>query len=41
MAKGFTVKAKAPTPSTQGDEWDYDRARELVRGKSIVFCLAR
>ena len=39
MAKGFTVKAKAPTPSTQGEEWDYDRARELVRGKSIVFCL--
>ena len=38
MAKGFTVKAK--TPSTQKKpEWDYDKARELVKGKSIVFCL--
>ena len=41
MAKGFTVKAKAPTAQnapTQG-EWDYEKAKEMVRGKSIVFCL--
>ena len=38
MAKGFTVKAKSPTV-TKEVEWDYDRARELVKGKSIVFCL--
>ncbi|MFZ9739925.1 MAG: hypothetical protein ACO3EZ_18210, partial [Prochlorotrichaceae cyanobacterium] len=37
MAKGFTVKAKAPT--AEQEEWDYDKARELVRGKTIVFCL--
>ena len=42
MAKGFTVKAMAPKPpkpaeSTQ--EWDYDLAKEMVKGKTIVFCL--
>jgi len=40
MAKGFTVKAKAPTPQKREDvEFDYDLARSMVRGKSIVFCL--
>lgn len=34
MAKGFTVKAKAPTA-----EWDYDKIKEQMRGKNIVFCL--
>ena len=40
MAKGFTVKAKNPkkTPSTK-PEWDYNLARALVKGKTIVFCL--
>ena len=38
MAKGFTVKAK--TPSTQKkQEWDYDKARQMIKGKSVVFCL--
>ena len=38
MAKGFTVKAK--TPSTQKKpEWDYDKARQMIKGKSVVFCL--
>ena len=36
MAKGFTVKAKTPTVSKPA-EWDYDRAKELVKGKSVVF----
>ena len=40
MAKGFTVKAKAPErPATQEGEWDYEKAKEMIRGKSIVFCM--
>ena len=38
MAKGFTVKAKQP-PAQQAPEWDYARAKELIKGKAIVFCL--
>ena len=37
MAKGFTVKTKTPVKKTA--EWDYDKAKEMVRGKAIVFCL--
>jgi len=36
MAKGFTVKAAAPTPK---EDWDIDAIKERMRGKSIVFCL--
>ena len=40
MAKGFTVKAKSPAiKKSATPEWDYDKAREMVKGKSIVFCL--
>ena len=42
MAKGFTVKAKTPPKGTEANkatEWDYDKAKEMLRGKSIVFCL--
>ena len=40
MAKGFTVKAKSPVAKKQkAPEWDYNLARQLVRGKTIVFCL--
>ena len=40
MAKGFTVKAKNPPKKNQGQsEFDYDKAWELVRGKSLVFCM--
>ena len=39
MAKGFTVKAKKPSVPSKEDEWDYDKAKELVKGKTIVFCL--
>ena len=38
MAKGFTVKAKNPIPK-KSSEWDYEKAKEMVKGKSIVFCL--
>ena len=39
MAKGFTVKAKTPTTKKTEQEWDYDQAREMVKGKAVVFCL--
>ena len=42
MAKGFTVKAKEPPKgkvAESAEEWDYDKAREMIRGKSLVFCL--
>jgi hypothetical protein len=38
MAKGFTVKAKAPTKDN-GPEWDIPAIKERMRGKKIVFCL--
>jgi hypothetical protein len=38
MAKGFTVKAKAPQKSSES-EWDYDAIKARMKGKSIVFCL--
>jgi hypothetical protein len=37
MAKGFTVKAKAPTAQQSTAEWDYEKAKQMIRGKSIVF----
>ena len=39
MAKGFTVKAKAPTKRSKEPEWDIDAIKERMRGKKIVFCL--
>ena len=39
MAKGFTVKAKSPMPTREEPEWDYAKAKEMVKGKTIVFCL--
>jgi len=40
MAKGFTVKAKLPTSSDgNSDEFNLEAAKEMIRGKSIVFCL--
>ena len=38
MAKGFTVKAKAPVAEKKAD-WDYDAIKDRMRGKKIVFCL--
>ena len=37
MAKGFTVKAEAPTAKKQ--VFDIAAAREAIKGKTIVFCL--
>ena len=41
MAKGFTVKAKSPVTKKKDatEEWDYALAREMVKGKTVVFCL--
>ena len=39
MAKGFTVKAKPPAAKNTDPEWDYDKIREMIKGKTIVFCL--
>ena len=39
MAKGFTVKAKSPVAKQKAPEGDYNLARQLIRGKTIVFCL--
>ena len=36
--KGFTVKAKSPVVKKE-PEWDFDQAKELVKGKTVVFCL--
>jgi len=37
MAKGFTVKAKAPTK--EEPKWDIPAIKERWKGKTIVFCL--
>ena len=39
MSKGFTIKANAPTPKKSEDEFDLEAAKQMIRGKSIIFCL--
>jgi len=41
MAKGFTVKSAAAKAKKQVDtpEWDYDKAKQMIAGKTVVFCL--
>ena len=41
MAKGFTVKSAAAKAKKQATEpeWDYDRAKRMIAGKTVVFCL--
>ena len=41
MAKGFTVKAKTPTKggNKKEIEYDYEKAKELIKGKAVVLCL--
>ena len=36
MAKGFKV---IPKETPKKEEWDYDKIKQRVKGKSIVFCL--
>ena len=37
MAKGFTVKAKAPTK--EAPKWDIPAIKQRMKGKTVVFCL--
>ena len=37
MAKGFKVVSKSPT--AKEDAFDIEKAKELLKGKSVVFCL--
>ena len=39
MAKGFTVKAKNPPKKNAEQEWNYNEAWEIIKGKSVVFCM--
>ena len=42
MAKGFTVKAKSPVKRPKAEkppEFDYVKAKEMIKGKTVVFCL--
>ena len=39
MAKGFTVKANAPKTKKVEDDFDLAAAKEILKGKSVVFCL--
>ena len=36
MAKGFKV---IPKETPKKEEWDYDKIKQRVKGKQIVFCL--
>ena len=36
MAKGFKV---IPKETPKKEEWDYDKIKQRVKGKAIVFCL--
>ena len=36
MAKGFKV---IPKETPKKDEWDYEKIKQRVKGKQIVFCL--
>ena len=41
MAKGFTVKSAAAKAKKEAPapEWDYDKAKRMIAGKTVVFCL--
>ena len=42
MAKGFTVKAKHPKKAkatAAAPQYDYAKAKEMIKGKTVVFCL--
>ena len=41
MSKGFTVKSAAAKAKKEAKapEWDYDKAKRMIAGKTVVFCL--
>jgi hypothetical protein len=39
MAKGFTVKTVAPKTTSSEDGFNLQAAKEMIQGKSVVFCL--
>ena len=39
MSKGFTVKAKVPEQALEEGKIDIQKAREMIKGKSVVFCM--
>ena len=41
MAKGFTIKSNTAKAKKQAEtpEWDYDKAKRMIAGKTVVFCL--
>ena len=39
MAKGFTVKADVPKKKASEDDFNLDKAKEMMKGKTVVFCL--
>ena len=41
MAKGFTVKSAAAKAKKEAEtpEWDYTKAKSMMKGKTVVFCL--
>ena len=41
MAKGFTVKSAAAKAKKEAKapEWDYTKAKSMIKGKTVVFCL--
>ena len=41
MAKGFTVKSAAAKAKKEAKapEWDYDKAKQMIAGKTVVLCL--
>tara|TARA_B000000557_G_scaffold38479_1_gene27814 strand:- start:121 stop:246 length:126 start_codon:yes stop_codon:yes gene_type:complete len=41
MAKGFTVKAKAPKTKKVEDDFNLEEAKALAKGKSNSFLSAR
>ena len=39
MSKGFTIKANAPAVKKNEEEFNLQAAKEMIKGKSIVFCM--
>ena len=39
MAKGFKVVTTPPATEQKEDWWAVEKGKELIKGKSFVFCL--